>query len=551
MSLCQASLVGDRVVVRAPFALKETLKAIAGRRWDPKSKAWTYPATPHAAASLLDAIGPEHLERDHGVEELLVKAQAERDAAMIQVASEADLEPIPRTKTSPWLHQLRAYHWIRTHEASLLYMGMGTGKTKCVIDAIVNLEARRVLVVAPLSVLPAWSTQVDRHAAEPIHVAVLDRGTVAQKRDRAQLLLSREHTAMVVVNYESAWRQPFGDWALAQDWDMLVLDESHRIKSPGGKASRWGAKIGPRVPRRVALTGTPMPHSPMDIYGQYRALDAGIFGTSMTVFRSRYAVMGGFEGRQVLAWKNQEELHGLLYRIAFKAGREVLDLPEETTEHRRFDMGPSDRRFYRELEAELVAGIGSGVVTATNALTKLLRLAQISSGFVRDEERVDHRLEDRAKVAALEEVLEDMGVGVSSPGTEDDVEPVVVFCRFHHDLDAVHEVVAKLGGQSLELSGRTNQLAGWQGGAGQVLAVQIQSGGVGIDLTRSRYCVYYSIGYSLGDYEQSRARISRPGQERPTTFVHLVARDTVDEAILDALEGKRDVVDYVLETLGG
>lgn len=77
--------------------------------------------------------------------------------------------------------------------------------------------------------------------------------------------------------------------------------------------------------------------------------------------------------------------------------------------------------------------------------------------------------------------------------------------------------------------------------------MQIQSGGAGVDFTRSRYCIYYSLGFSLGDYDQSLARIHRPGQQREVTYYHLIAKDTVDEQVYAALDARRDVVTSIME----
>ena len=126
-------------------------------------------------------------------------------------------------------------------------------------------------------------------------------------------------------------------------------------------------------------------------------------------------------------------------------------------------------------------------------------------------------------------------------------EPVVVFCRFQQDLDVVHEVCQRLGRSSGELSGRKDQWEDFQfKEAFEVLAVQIQAGGVGVNLTRAAYAIYYSIGFSLGDYLQSLARIHRPGQRRPVTYYHLIARKTIDERVYEALEARQDLVEAVL-----
>ena len=114
----------------------------------------------------------------------------------------------------------------------------------------------------------------------------------------------------------------------------------------------------------------------------------------------------------------------------------------------------------------------------------------------------------------------------------------------------MHAAAASLDVRSAELSGRRNELDEWQQGDGpEVIAVQIQAGGLGIDLTRARYSIFYSLGYSLGDYEQALARVHRPGQNRKVTHLHLVAPGTVDEHVYDALEQKRDVVEFVIDTL--
>jgi hypothetical protein len=127
-------------------------------------------------------------------------------------------------------------------------------------------------------------------------------------------------------------------------------------------------------------------------------------------------------------------------------------------------------------------------------------------------------------------------------------EPVVVFCRFRADLDAVRRVCAALWRDWREISGSDHAgLGEWQQGQGTVLIAQIQAGSVGVDLTRARYAVYYSIGFSLAEYEQSLARLRRPGQKAGSViYTHLVATKTVDVAIRQAIQKRRDLVEYVL-----
>jgi len=278
-----------------------------------------------------------------------------------------------------------------------------------------------------------------------------------------------------------------------------------------------------------------LPHSPLDAYAQFRFLNQTIFGPSFAAFRQKYAVMGGFQRKQVTGFQHLDELEALMKTITFRVSKDVLDLPPETHVTYECELAPEAQRVYRDLEEDFVAEVRDGRVTAANAMVKLLRLQQVSGGWVKTDDGQYHRV-DSAKQKLLADTLEDTGPN----------EPVVVFCRFHADLDAVHEAAKAASYQSLELSGRHDQLKRWQDGEAQVLAVQISAGGVGVDLTRARYSIYYSLSFSLGEYDQALSRVHRPGQTRPVEHIHLVVRNTVDRKIMRALEKRAEVVEAIL-----
>lgn len=418
------------------------------------------------------------------------------------------------------------------------------GKTLAAEMVMLGTSARRTLIVCPLRVVPVWEKQLRAHVAIPLVVAALDDdcGSVASKQQEAAAKLAladaTERPYVAVINYDSAWRSAFAAWAEKQRWDLVVADEAHKIKAPGGKASLFFKRMRTHARYRLALTGTPTPHSPMDIYAIFRFLNIGILGPSFAAFRQRYAVMGGYQRKQIVGYQRQEELTALMRRITFRVGKEVLDLPPETDVTYHCDLGPEARRIYKDLEEDFVAQIRDGVITATNAMVKLLRLQQVTGGCVPTDDGVAQRV-DTAKQDLLTDTLDDIG----------SEEPVVVFCRFRADLDAVHEACQKLRLSSLELSGRADDLERWQAGGAQVLAVQIASGGTGVDLTRARYSVYFSVGFSFGDYDQARCRVHRPGQSHPVQHIHLIARNTVDVKLMRALERRAEVVEAILAEL--
>lgn len=421
---------------------------------------------------------------------------------------------------APWAHQSAAAAWLTTREAGMLAMDMGTGKT---FTALLALRA---------SGLPL------------VHVD-LSGGTSKQRAERLRnaLATAAGKCLVVTVNYEAVWRSQLAPTIEGVKWSAIVLDESHRIKSPGGTASRYLARLAAKHPqaRRVCLTGTPMPHSPLDLYGQFRFLSPDVFGTSFTRFRARYAICDlRFPGK-VRAWRNQDELTAKLDANSWRVtADEVLDLPESIHETIPVELSAKTLRFYRRLESEMTAELDAGTVTAANALTKLLRLSQATGGYCRIDDGGVLPIDGTpSKRLALQDRLEDL------PATE----PVVVFCRFRTDLDDVAAAARELGREYAEVSGERKDLERWQAGDATILGVQMQSGGVGIDCSRAAYAFYYSLGYSLGDYEQSLARLRRPGQTRCVRYYHLVCQGTVDEQVYAALRERRNVVDAVLQKL--
>jgi SNF2 family DNA or RNA helicase len=537
-------------------------KSIPSARWNREIRAWEYPATPAAAAAIAKHIQSKHIHPD-----VLAMASAITKAAAVKQMSDEELPDHPSGIPS-WTHQKRAFQFAKNLPAVGLFMEMGSGKTKVAVDLIANRNHKRVLVVCPKSAMAdVWARQVPMYSHIPIDVVILDGSTASKKMEQAKAALAQAEEAgrpvILVVNYESVWREPLGSFLKQAGLDCVVLDESHRIKSPGSRVSLYCTALGKRVPYRMALTGTPAHNSPLDVYAQYRFLDPGIFGTNFSAFRNRYAVMGGYGGYQVIAYrvsptlpdgqpnpyyspKLDREFQERMYSIAFRVRTgDVLDLPPEMDEERRFNLSNSARKIYTELYRDMVADVGSGKVTVVNALTRLLRLQQITSGFlpVEDEGGTTNLQQiDTSKQELLADLLEDLPAH----------EPLVVFFRFTHDADSIRQKVEAAGRRYYELSGRINQLEDWKterpgDRPAGVIAVQIRAGGAGVDLTRACYCAYYSLGFSLGDYDQSRRRINRPGQTRPVRFYHLIANGTVDEDVYAALKAKTDVVNHIVD----
>lgn len=548
----EKTLVGTspRVSVVAPFAAKESIKRGLGR-WEKQRKMWTVPFTPLALWRVRSSIEKEFPDAEHVVHDDV----AEINGRVLR-ADRVALRDFPRSKMKPWAHQQQGSSMIGEMAGVMLNWDMGSGKTFAVLNAIVEYGFQSTLVACPSTVVSVWVKECRKHLPEDFECRVLDLrdGGVADRGKKIKRAyedcMAMRVPLIAAINYEAIWRAGFGNVVEKLDWDLVVADESQRIGNAFSKVGRYmGGKIGPRGKHRVCLSGTPMGNGAQDLFGQLLFCEPGLFGESFTRFRSRYCVMGGFEGKQVVDQQNVEELSQKLSIISTRVMlSDVVDLPLYTETEIPVTLGKYGRKVYEDLKENLIAECREGVVTAANAITKLLRLQQVTSGYtmVEDEDgrygnETHAVITGTEKYDALVELL----------NSADKHEPFVVFCRFTHDIQSVRAAAVVSGRACWEISGASKDQDAWEEdcgrGEGSVIAVQIQAGGVGIDLTAARYCVYYSLGFSLNDYLQSRARCYRPGQKKTVFYYHLIAEETVDQIVYKALKNKKKVVDAVLE----
>lgn len=427
---------------------------------------------------------------------------------------------------------------LKSRGAALL-MEMGTGKSLTAIAITGALSQagriRRVLVVAPLSILGVWEEEFQKFAAFPYALAVLS-GSSAKKLDT---LRHMNGTALqvVVVNYESAWRL---EKALTA-WhpDLIIADEGHKIKTHNIAASKAMHRMGAKASYRLLLTGTVITNKAIDVFSQYKFLNPAIYGNSFYAFRNRYFDMVGYGNHTPVLKKSMEgELTEKLHSISYRATKaECLDLPETTDVIRQIELEPAALRIYRGLVKESYAELAGGEVTATNILTRLLRLSQLTGGFLGNDETAAVEQVSAAKLSALEDILD----GAMAEGKK-----LVIIARFIPEIKAICKLLEKRGlGYSCitgEVKNRDEQVARFQKEP-EVMAFvgQIATAGLGITLTAASTMVFYSLDYSMSNFEQTKARIHRVGQRIPCTYLYLVARGTVDEKVLAALESKADL----------
>lgn len=460
-----------------------------------------------------------------------------------------------RNDEGAWPHQRQVTSFALQVPFAMFDVATGAGKSRIAIDLIENLPTKRVLIVGTRKSSSVWPLQFEKHSwSEYEPVMLMAPLTMTERAEQLKIELDkiRRLPLIVVTNYSGLLPEvgnkpnPFANLILNTEWDIVIADESQNIKGWTSAVSLQFDKLRPMAKRRYCMSGTMLPHGPLDAPAQLRFLDPGIFPT-IKGFKDDYVKYGGYMNMQVLGYKNQQEFSERLGRVAIHIPKSVLELTEPVRTRIPVKIDKKARRIYDALESELAVALGDGDVTiVNNTLTLRLRLQQLASGVLAVEnlESGETHIEyvDDSKKDTLIEVLESI--------PED--EPIVVFGKFHTDLDQIHEAAKKAGRAAMELSGRRDDLAEWQGKrGGEVLAVQIAAGGVGIDLTRSQYAVYFAMTESYGDLIQTESRLHRPtewrGREEPVFLYYLVAENTVEIPIYSIVEHKGKVNDLIRE----
>lgn len=563
-----ARIKDNRIRLQTPFKFKEVCQSLPGRQWDGIAKEWHVPATQASMANIAEAferVG-ETVDIQKAEEVVLTN-----DGNMLKQIQAMEDWPSPvLSKTDTWKHQRRAHMILDRCGTALFDWGMRSGKTKIVIDHVCNYKTEGGdihLIVAPATGVPVWKHECGIHAGRDINMLALRKGTSTKKRIKAMQNAMRLHrqTNAFVMNWEILGQKLMQEFLLDYEWDSVIPDESHRGKAPNGVWSKFLAILRDRAKKRFILTGTVMPHSPADIWAQYRFLDPSIFGESFTLFKHRYAVekeievvdhkktklMGRIVKRKVKVvkdWKMLDELREKIYSIGDQVKTEdVIDVPEAADVYRIGVLDKETSKVYKQLENEVEADVKSGKVTISNGLTRLLRLQQACNGFIPldNSDGITLLGNDRLKIAKdiyTEEIPN---------------EPIVTFCRFKPDMDMLTEMIKKDCDRPVySIRGGLDENIDWKNGKEKdaILISQIQSGKECHDWSKAAHVLYYSIGFSLGDFLQSYARIGGARQKRKRTYMFIKMEtydggETVDHLLYDGMTNRKKLVEYVVGKL--
>ena len=429
-------------------------------------------------------------------------------------------------KFLPHDYQKYAIEYIKSHPVTALFLDMGLGKTVTTLTAIRDLmydafEVQRVLVVAPLRVArDTWPEEIRKwdHLKDLTCSVVV--GTVAERRRALQ-----KKADIYIVNRENlAWLYQNS----CLDFDMVVLDELSSFKNAQSKRFKAMKAMRPKVKRIVGLTGTPSGNGLMDLWAEFRLLDMGErLGKYIGQYRSLYFKPDKRNGMVVFSYKPLPGAEEVIYHqiaditVSMKAS-DYLEMPDLVSVTKAVTLSEKEKKRYDELKKSLVLELPEGEITVANAASLTMKLSQMANGAIYTDDKNVVSIHDR-KLDALEDLVE------SANG-----KPILVAYWFKHDKERIQKRM-----EARELK-ESKDFADWNAGKIPVALIHPASAGHGLNLQQGgSILIWFGLTWSLELYQQTNSRLWRQGQQSRTVIIqHIVARGTIDERILKALEHK-------------
>ena len=466
-------------------------------------------------------------------------------------------------KTKPYAHQKLALEKSWAEKTYALFMEMGTGKSKVLVDNIAILydtaAIRGALIVAPKGVYKNWyDIEIPVHLPDHVkHSKVLWEPTSSKKKqlELDTLFDGKPELKVLIMNVE-AFSTPKGlqfakkYLSLFNGRALFGIDESTTIKNPTAKRTKSILQLGNLATYRRILTGSPVTKSPLDLYTQCMFLDKKHLGLdSYYSYRARYAhmVKRNFGGRQVQiidSYRRLDELAGKLDHFSYRVLKEdCLDLPPKVFTTRIVELSTEQKEQYVMMKQAAIAEHKGKLMSSATALTTLLRLHQITCGTFKADDGTVTPIKNNRITALMDCLAEIEGKAIIWATYREDLKNIVTALKKTY---GEASTVEYHGGVDATL--RQDNIAQFQDvkGPTRFFVGNAQTGGYGITLTAANTVIYYSNNYDLEKRLQSEDRAHRIGQTGSVTYVDLVAEKTIDERIIKSLKDKIGIANEIM-----
>ncbi len=461
-------------------------------------------------------------------------------------------------KSKPFAHQNKALEMSWDKEVFAYFMEMGTGKSKVLIDNIAMLynngHINGALIIAPKGVYKTWfDNEIPNHMPDYIEKKVSLWRTDPNAKDLQPMFKPGADLHILIMNVEAFSTKKglqFAHKFLSCHDTLMGVDESTTIKNPTAKRTKNILSLRSLTKYRRILTGSPVTKSPLDLFSQCNFLDPWLLDqSSYYSFRTRYAVCRKIQvhGRQVeivVGYRNLGELSDKLKPFSYRVLKDdCLDLPKKTYMKRNIELTDEQKKVYKQMKKEALAVLNGKMVTSATVITQLMRLHQITCGHFKADDGTIQEIKNN-RIPQLMDILEEVE------------GKAVIWAHYRHDIEKLVEAISKKYGANSVVTyygdtttdERAIAIKKIQDKESPVRFIigTPQTGGYGITLTGASTMIYYSNGYDLEKRQQSEARIDRIGQEKPMTYIDIMAEDTVDMKIVKSLRQKVNIATEIM-----
>lgn len=457
--------------------------------------------------------------------------------------------------SEPWSHQLEGVNRAFNLGSFGYFFDMGTGKTFTTINtlrAIFNDNKRylKTLVLCPVIVKDNWRKELTQFSHIPN-----DKIQVLEGSGKKRIKQLESNRPIVITNIETLSMADLWSALTKYGFEVVVIDEAHRLKNPTGKRTKAMIKLTDSIRHKFILTGSPILNSYIDIWSQLRFIKRGLLPDNFYSFRMEYFYDVNANNPRIKFPNFQPrkdklpQLKRIINSVSMTVKKEeVLDLPDLIEIDIELDLLPAQKKLYKEMEKDFITFLDDEACVAELALTKGLRLLQLCSG-VFTTDKVDERGKPivmeiaTPKEAALIDLLTDLG--------KDD--KAIVWSHFAANYDRLAKICEKLKLPYGFITGRQNEKQKQEtidklyNNEIKVVIANQAAAGTGVNLTPANINIYYSKGYGLEHDTQSKARSHRGGQTKKVTIYNLLIEDTIEELVYNALKHKLKMADAILD----
>ena len=464
-------------------------------------------------------------------------------------------------KTKPFAHQLKALEMSWDKKVFAYFMEMGTGKSKVLIDNMSMLydkgHINGALIIAPKGVYKNWfDSEIPTHMPDHIEKTMVlweSSASKSKEKELNTLFKSSYDLHILIMNVEALSTKKgkqFAETFLSCHKTLMAIDESTTIKNPGAIRTKTIIDLGRNTKYKRILTGSPVTKSPLDLFTQCYFLDPWLLDhQSYYTFKTRYAItkqinVSGRMVQIVVGYRNLPELSEKLKPFSHRVLKDdCLDLPPKTYMKRTIQLSDEQNKVYKQMKEIALATLNGKLVTTHNVITQLMRLHQITCGHFKSDDGTTQTLKSN-RLDELMDVLSEME------------GKAVIWAHYRYDIEVIVEAIKKeygdksvvtyYGDTSTDDRQKAIKLIQDKNSPVRFIVGTPQTGGYGITLTGASTMIYYSNGYDLEKRQQSEARIDRIGQEKPMTYIDIIAEGTVDEKIVKALRTKVDIATQIM-----